>query len=98
MSKKKHEAPEDYKGPRTPIRLRSRCGWCMGEELDSEQHAKCKRETAWYEKLWVCGCACADEHWNTVAKVEANDDSDQAERAAGEDCSESSSSSDEAGS
>lgn len=95
MSKKKLEAHKDYDGPRTPIRLRSLCGWCMP---DSDEHEKCKREVAWYENLWICGCPCADEHWNTVAKVETNDNNDQAERAAGEDCSESSSSSDEAGS
>jgi hypothetical protein len=70
----------------------------MGEEQDSEEHAKCKREVAWYENLWICGCPCADEHWSTVAKVETSDNNDQAERAAGEDSSESSSSSDEAGS
>jgi hypothetical protein len=98
VSKKKLEAHKDYDGPRTPIRLRARCGWCMGEEQDSEEHAKCKREVAWYENLWICGCPCADEHWSTVAKVETNDNNDQAERAAGEDSSESSSSSDEAGS
>jgi len=96
MSKKKSElSSADYTGVRKPIRLRARCGFCMGVPLDHEDHARCKREVAWYESLWICGCPCADDHWEKVAK---HDDNDKAERPASKDRSESPETGDEAGS
>jgi hypothetical protein len=56
MTKRLPENPQDYKGPRTPIRGKGTlCGWC-----NSDDHKNCKHELAYYEKLWICSCSCND--------------------------------------
>lgn len=97
MAKKtsKSDRPEDYTGPRTPTRSSQKCGWCLGQPPESEEHQKCKRELAWYEKLYVCGCACADEHWE---RATSGKDDNKTKRAASESSGEPPEASDEAGS
>lgn len=53
----KDERPQDYKGPRTAIITKNRCGFC-----NSGDHDICKHELPYYEKLWICPCEC-NKNW-----------------------------------
>lgn len=56
MARAKTDNPQDYKGPRTPIRGKGTlCGWC-----NADDHDNCKHELPFYEKLWICSCKCND--------------------------------------
>ena len=56
MARAKSDNPQDYKGPRTPIRGKGTlCGWC-----NADDHENCKHELPFYEKLWICSCKCND--------------------------------------
>ena len=55
-----------YKGSRKPIRLTIPCQecnpWRLGFVVKLEPGCgKCKHETAWFDKLWICGCKCNDD-------------------------------------
>jgi hypothetical protein len=55
-----------YKGSRKPVRLTTPCQecnrWRLGFGIELEPGCdKCKHETAWFDKLWVCGCKCNDD-------------------------------------
>ena len=54
---------QNYKGARTPVRIKSRCyscnPWRIGYLYEEEpDHDNCTHEHAWFDKLWLCGCEC----------------------------------------
>lgn len=60
MATVRRDTPQNYTGGRVVHRIKAKCGWCM-----DAIHEKCKHETAYYEKLWLCGCEC-NKDWTPV--------------------------------
>lgn len=88
MSKKSKETRENYSGPRVMVRTaKTKCGYCLGQPLESEAHEHCVSEIDWYEKLFVCGCECADEFAKTVEQRDGVVSSGAVTRDPGEDSS-----------
>lgn len=53
----KEQRPEEWTGTRSIIPLKDQCTLCRDTKCE-----RCCHEIAWYEKLWVCPCAC-NKNW-----------------------------------
>ena len=64
------DSPDRWTGTRTVSLNLACCGYCIDAMVHETEsyHERCRREVAWYDKLWVCGCDC-NKDWIPQAVV-----------------------------